>query len=99
MIHEKVRLSDKQAEGYVVPLGRVSLVFVVTDVGLVGCGAFDVAALDHFDYPAARVKATGRGSVAAIEDLLGGEVKEANSTAQRLGVEVGMSGQEALERM
>jgi uncharacterized protein YunC (DUF1805 family) len=99
MVHEKVRLSDKQAEGYVVPLGNVNLVFVVTDVGMVGCGAFDVAALDNFDYPAARVRATRGSSVATIDDLLVGEVREVNSAARRRGVEVGLSGRQALERM
>ena len=99
MIHEKVQLANKQADGYVIPLGPVNLVNVVTDVGMVGCGAFDVAALDNFDYPAARVKATTGSSISTIDDLLVGEVKDANTAADKLGVKVGMSGREALDRM
>ncbi len=56
MIHEKVQLAKKQADGYVIPLGQVNLVNVVTDIGMVGCGAFDVAALNNFGYPAAKVR-------------------------------------------
>jgi len=99
MLHEKVQLNNKQAEGYVVPLGPVNLVHVVTDMGMVGCGAFDVAALDPFGYPAARVRATRGASVATIDDLLVGEVKDANAAAAELGVKVGMSGREALDCM
>ena len=57
MNHIKVQLSGKQADGYVIPLGPVSLVNVVTDVGMVGCGAFDVAALNNFGLPGGEGKA------------------------------------------
>lgn len=99
MPHEMVKLTNKQADGYVIPLGPVNLVMVITDAGMVGCGAFDVAALDGFDYPAARVKSTRGGSIGSIDDLLAGTVKDANKKAAELGVKVGMSGREALDRM
>jgi uncharacterized protein YunC (DUF1805 family) len=99
MTHEKVQLTKKEADGYVIPLGPFNLVSVNTDIGLVGCGAFDVAALDNFSYPAARVKSTKGGLIATIEDVLEGEVKDANEEAKKLGVEIGMSGREALDRM
>ena len=99
MVNEKVQLTSKQADGYVIPLGEINLVMVITDVGMVGCGAFDVAALDGFDYPAARVKSTTGGGIASIDDLLGGEVKDANLAAKALGVQEGMSGRDALDRM
>ncbi len=99
MLQAKVQLTNKQADGYVIPLGPVNLVNVVTDIGMVGCGAFDVAALDHFGYPAARVKATRGTAVATVDDLLVAEVKDANAAASKLGVMVGMSGREALDCM
>ncbi len=97
MIHTKVKLAKKEADGYVIPLGKVNLVNVVTDLGMVGCGAFDVAALNNFGYPAARVKPSRGSSIATIDDLLVGVIKEANDAAARLGIKVGMSGKEALE--
>ena len=99
MVHEKVQLTNKQADGYVIPLGPVNLVVIITDIGMVGCGAFDVEALGNFDYPAARVKATRGTSIATIDDLLSGAVKDANSPATRLGAKVGMTGREALDCM
>ena len=66
---------------------------------MVGCGAFDVAALDKFGYPAARVRPTGKDSIDNIEDLMAGEIKDANAAALNLGVSVGITGKEALDLM
>ncbi|MDD1739385.1 MAG: DUF1805 domain-containing protein [Methanothrix sp.] len=74
MGHEIVDLAGKQARGYVIPLGPVNLVVVVTDKGMVGCGAIDVAALNSFGYPA-------------------------NPAAEKMGVNVGQSGRDALYMM
>jgi uncharacterized protein YunC (DUF1805 family) len=97
MNHIKVKLARKQADGYVIPLGPVSLVSVVTDIGMVGCGAFDVAALNNFNYPAAKVRPAYGSSIATIEDLLQGIVKEVNPAAEKLGLKIGITGREALE--
>ncbi len=96
---EKIQLKNKQAEGFVIPLGSLNLVGVVTDVGLAGCGAFDVSALENFNYPAVKVRSEKGVPVATIEDLLLGIVKEANAGAVKLGICVGMTGREALEKM
>ena len=88
MNHIKVQLSGKQADGYVIPLGPVSLVNVVTDVGMVGCGAFDIAALNNFSYPAAKVRPAQGSSIATIEDLLQGIVKEVNLADEALGLKL-----------
>lgn len=97
MNHIKVQLTRKQADGYVIPLGAVNLVNVVTDVGMVGCGAFDVAALNNFGYPAAKVRPSQGSSIATIDDLLQGIVKEVNPAAENLGLKVGITGREALD--
>jgi uncharacterized protein YunC (DUF1805 family) len=97
MMEETIRLINSEAAGYVVPLGPVNLVWVVARLGLVGCGAFDVKSLEKFGYPAARVRAVGAPSVTSLDDLLSGEIIEANAGAERNGVAVGMSGREALD--
>jgi uncharacterized protein YunC (DUF1805 family) len=99
MIHEKVQLSKKQADAYVIPLGPVNLVYVVTNIGMVGCGAFDVMALDNFGYPAVKVRSAQKTPIATIDDLLNGVVKEVNAAATKLAIATGMSGREALEKM
>lgn len=64
---------------------------------MVGCGAFDLAALNNFGYPAAKVRSAKGGSIATGEDLLQGIVKEVNPAAEKLGLRVGLTGREALE--
>jgi uncharacterized protein YunC (DUF1805 family) len=98
MSRQTIGLSDGAADGYVIPLGPVNLVCAVAGHGMVGCGAFDVAALDRFGYAAARVRRAD-GPVADVDDLLAAEVTEANEAARRFGVAVGMSGRAALEQL
>ena len=93
----KVKLSKKEADGYIIPLGPANLVAVITDIGLVGCGVFDVAALDSFSYPAARVRPSAGPAIVDIDDLFKGIVKEANRAAMGRGIRTGMTGQKALE--
>ena len=93
----EIRLQKKKAQGFVIPLGPANLVAIKTDVGLVGCGAFDVAALDSFSYPAAKVRPSIGPSISTTDDILKGIVKEANRAAVSRGITVGMTGKEALE--
>ncbi len=97
MIHKKVQLGTKQAEGYVIPLGPVNLVTIVTDTGMLGCGAFDVAVLDRFNYPAARAGSADGSPISTIDDLLNAIVKDANAAAGKRGITAGMKGKDALE--
>ncbi len=99
MVQKKVQLTNKQGDGYIIPLGQINLVFVATDKGLAGCGAFDVAALNNFGYPAVKVKSQSGKPIATIDDLLQGIVKEANAEASKLGITLGISGKEALDLM
>lgn len=96
-IMEELAYGGGAAKGYVIPVGPAKIVFAVGTKGMVGCGAFDVLALERFGYPAARVKPKRSGSIESLEDLLAGEVKDANAPAAALGVEVGMRGREALD--
>ena len=99
MCDQKVDIGGKPARGFVYNLGPVNLVAVVTGIGMVGCGAFDVAALEKFGYPAARVRPSAGPSIASIDDILTGIIKDANGPAQARGVQVGMTGREALGKL
>lgn len=100
MIHEEIiALSKGSAQGFVAPLGPVSLVWAVAAHGFIGCGAFDVMALDRFGLAAARVRGVEGRPIASVADLLEGEVREANAAAVQRGVRVGMRGREALEAL
>jgi len=97
MTHRRISLAHKDADSYVIPFGPFNLVLVATGTGMVGCGMVDVAALDWFDYPAARVRSSTGGAIATVDDLLEGIVKDVNKAAQRHGIEIGMTGRQALD--
>ncbi len=97
MNRTKLQLARKQADGYVIPLGPVNLVMVITDVGMVGCGAFDVVALNNFGYPAAKVKPAQGKFIDTIDDLMRGIVREVNPAAAERGLKLGITGKEALD--
>lgn len=99
MNQETVTLPHKTATGYTIPLGPLTIVMIVTDKGMVGCGAFDVLALDRFGYPAARVRPSKGDSIATLDDLLDGSIKEANRTAASWGIMEGMPVREALTHL
>ena len=99
MTEHEILFEGRTARACVVPAGPVNLVFAVGERGLLGCGAIDAGALQRFGYPAARVRPTTGPSIETIDDLLDGEVTEANESAQALGVAVGMIGRAALARL
>jgi uncharacterized protein YunC (DUF1805 family) len=92
-----IQLNHKVAVGFVIPLGPANLVAVKTDIGMVGCGAFDVSALDSFSYPAVKVRPSLGPSIVDTDDILKGIVKEANRSAMGRGIKTGMTGRQALE--
>lgn len=96
---QKISLGNRSADGYVIPVGSVNLVFVKTEIGMIGCGAFDVAALERFLVPAAKMKPVSGPSITTIEEILSAQVKEANAPATERGIRIGMSGKEALEHL
>ena len=97
MQQEEIQLTRKTADGFVIPLGPANLVAIKTDVGMIGCGAFDVAALDSFSYPAAKIRPSIGPSIVDTDDLLKGIVKEANRSAMGRGIKNGMTGRAARE--
>ncbi len=94
MKHEKIEIGDQEADGYVIPLESCNLVFATKGNSLLACGAIDVAAMDKFNVPTAKV--TG---VSSVDDLLNGEIKAVNQAAEARGVTSGMRGRDALARL
>ena len=64
-----IQLNTKKAVGFVIPLGPLNLVAVRTDVGMVGCGVFDVAAFDSFSYPGSESPAGHSGRPSWIRTI------------------------------
>jgi len=99
MFHKKMDLKKKHADGYIISLGSVNLAFLYTDIGMIGYGAFDVKTLDRLNYPAVKIALKEDKKIEAIDDLFLGTVKEVNCTGLKLGIKIGMSSTDALEKL
>ena len=90
----EIDLDGKKAKGLEVPLPKAPLVVAYGTDGFVMCGYLNVEAADQLGVAAAMVR-----GVSTVEDLLKAPVQKVSAAAQTKGVQVGVSGQEALSRL
>lgn len=72
---------------------------IMTEAGLVGCGIYDVTTAAKFDQAVAIARGTPQKPLVNPEDLLDARIVDATPQAKALGIEIGMSGREAVELM
>lgn len=70
---------------------------ILTRAGLVGCGIYDVATAARFGQAVAICRGTPARPLVEPEDLLGSPIVDATPRARAFGIEVGMTGQQAVE--
>jgi len=97
MESKKIQLSNGEAQGYSAPCGPFNVIFATTGKGMIACGAFDVIALEKFNFPA--VKMTKEGGIKTIDGLTEAHAVLVNTLAQAQGITEGMSGLECLEKL
>lgn len=74
------------------------LSITVSNIGYIMCGILDVKLLDvlHLERGIIAVKITGASN---LMDLLSRQITEVTKTAAKIGIKVGMTGEEAINRM
>jgi uncharacterized protein YunC (DUF1805 family) len=72
---------------------------ILTEAGLVGCGIYDIKTAAEFGQAVAIARGTPQNPLVNPEDLLDARIVEATPQAKGLGIEVGMTGREAVERL
>lgn len=72
---------------------------ILTPVGIVGCGIYDLATAEEFGQAIAIAKGTPAKPLVEPEDLLPARIVGVTAAAQRMGIEPGMTGQAAVEQM
>jgi uncharacterized protein YunC (DUF1805 family) len=70
---------------------------ILTEAGLVGCGIYDVKTAAEFGQAVAIARGTPQKPLVQPEDLFDAKIVEATPQARALGIEVGMTGREAVE--
>ena len=72
---------------------------IMTEAGLVGCGIYDMKTPAEFGQALAIARGTPSKPLIDPEDLLDAIIVDATPQARSLGIELGMSGRDAVERM
>lgn len=70
-----------------------------TSRGIVGCGIFDVHVAGEFGMAVAIAKGTPAKPLVEPEDLFPAKIVAVSEPAKKLGIEPGMTGQEALAKL
>jgi uncharacterized protein YunC (DUF1805 family) len=72
---------------------------ILTAAGLVGCGIYDMKTPAEFGQALAIARGTPQKPLVNPEDLLDARIVDATPQAKALGIEIGMTGREAVELM
>jgi uncharacterized protein YunC (DUF1805 family) len=70
---------------------------ILTEAGLVGCGIYDVKTAGEFGQAVAIARGTPQKPLVDPEDLFEARIVETTPQARALGIQVGMTGREAVE--
>jgi uncharacterized protein YunC (DUF1805 family) len=72
---------------------------IITHRGIVGCGIYDIATATEFGQAIAIAKGTPSNPLVVPEDLLNAKIVNLTPRASELGITLGMTGREAVEKM
>jgi uncharacterized protein YunC (DUF1805 family) len=70
---------------------------ILTEAGLVGCGIYDVKTAAEFGQAVAIARGTPQKPLVNPEDLFDARIVEATPQARDLGIQIGMTGRDAVE--
>jgi uncharacterized protein YunC (DUF1805 family) len=72
---------------------------IMTEAGLVGCGIYDMKTPAEFGQALAIARGTPQQPLTDPEDLLEAKIVDATPQAKALGIDIGMTGRQAVELM
>ena len=70
---------------------------ILTQAGLVGCGIYDVKTAGEFGQAVAIARGTPQNPLVNPEYLFDAKIVDATPQAKKLGIQIGMTGREAVE--
>lgn len=70
---------------------------ILTEAGVVGCGIYDVKTAAEFGQAVAIARGTPQNPLVNPEDLFDAKIVDATPLAKEYGVQIGMTGREAVE--
>src|SRR5207302_9433686 len=98
-VHRNLQFEHGQAIGISNRWEKGQYCAVLTRAGIVGCGIYDLKTPAEFDQAIAIAKGTPACPLTEPEDLFDARIVGVTPRAAALGIHVGMTGREAVERM
>lgn len=89
-----VKLDNKTAKGIEIQFPNAVLVAIIGSKGFLMCGYLDVEAAEKLGDCAAVIK-----GVKTVDDMLSAKIVKLTPQAQSLGIEIGMTGRQALSKL
>ena len=99
MISRPMHFENGSAVGFSNRWQKGQYCSILTKAGIVGCGIYDVKTAAEFDQAIAIAKGTPGNPLVEPEDLLDAKIVDATPQAKSLGIDVGMTGREAVEKL
>lgn len=90
----EIKIGDKTVTGIEIPLNNAMMVMAVGKKGFVMCGYLNIEAAEKMGDVACVVK-----GVKNVAELLAGKVVALTSHAKKLGINLGITGEKALEKL
>ncbi|PKM92880.1 MAG: DUF1805 domain-containing protein [Elusimicrobia bacterium HGW-Elusimicrobia-4] len=90
----EIKIGEKTVMGIEIPLNNAVLVLAIGKKGFVMCGYLNIDAAEKMGDCACVIK-----GVKNVDELLTRKVVALTSHAKKLGIELGMTGKEALEKL
>lgn len=94
IITDIIKIKDTQIETLIIELNNANLIMAIAPKGFLMCGYLDISVAEKLNDCACVV--TG---VKDVKQLLNGEVVKLTPKAKDLGIELGISGYKAIEKM
>ncbi|MFO8056283.1 MAG: DUF1805 domain-containing protein [bacterium] len=92
-------MADGKAVGVSAKWDKGQFCFILTEKGVLGCAIFNPAIFDEENFAGAFLRGTPGHYYVEPEDLLEGRVDIVTREAEKLGIEKGMKGDRALEKL
>ena len=90
----EIVINNTRVQGIVIPLQHAPLVLISTANGYLMCGFLNLEAAEKMGDCAAIIKGVGN-----VEEMLSRPVVAVTTAARKAGIEIGMIGREALEKL
>ena len=91
---QMIDVKGKRAIGIKVELGSVPFLMIVADNGILSCGFLNIEAAEKIGIAAAMVS-----GVETFEDILNAGIRAVTTQGRKRGIEIDMSGREALFKL